>query len=136
MPRHKLELDPPETDFLLFGICSQSKDYRLAWILNNNFDLRLKREEDVVPNETVRFSLFSFENPGTQIKFSLFSNKSDGNIFMKELRQIDFLLIINGNYKSMDTDFFLSGLKKAESVLAVYPMKPETIKSMQHFFTS
>lgn len=134
MPRHKLEFDPPETDFLLFGICSQSKDYRLVWIINKNLCLELKRTEDVIPDGLNRFALFSFEKKETRQKHFLVANKNENGLFMKELKQIDYLFIVEGNEKTVDSDHLLLQIKQSETVLAVYKLNAGIIKTMQHFF--
>ena len=134
MPRHKLEFDPPETDFLLFGISSQSKDYRLVWILNKNLGLNLKRAEDIIPDELSRFALFSYEDTESRLKYFLSAVKNDGKLFMKELKQMDYLFIIEGNVESVDSNNLLAQIKQSETVLAVYPLNPEIIKTKQHLF--
>ena len=134
MPRHKLEFDPPDEDFLLFGICSQSKDYRLVWIINKHLKLRLKRKEDISPDAINHFSCYFFEDEEERIKYHLSSAKSKGAVFMKELKQIDYLLIIKENYESVDADIFLSELKRSETVLAAYRLNPDILKSKQYLF--
>lgn len=132
MSRHKLEFDPPETDSLLFGICSQYKDYRLAWIINKNFDLSLKRKDDVLLEESARFAFFKYEDYSNRVNFMFLANKNSGNFFLKEYKQVDYFLIIGGNYQSLNHENVLSRLKQTESVLAAYPLSPEIIKSKQH----
>lgn len=134
MPRHKLEFDLPETDFLLFGICSQSRDYRMVWIINKNLGLHLERKNDIVPEGSNRFALFSFENKTTRLKYCLSANKNEGGIFIKELKQVDYLLLIEGNYQSVDSAALLSQLKQSESVLAAYELNPELLKSKHLYF--
>ncbi len=131
MPRHKIEFDY-DYNFLLFGICSNAKDYRLAWIINKSLNLRLKRKEDIVVSESNRFAFFTFEDEANGVKYILAANKSTGNIFMKELKQMDYLLIADGNYKYLEEENFLMKLKNSESVLAAYKLNAEVLKSKQH----
>ena len=137
MSRHKLELDPPQADFFLFGISSQSKDYRLVWIINKKLNLRLQRKEDIVVSETIFFSRFTFEDEINRTKYTLASNKSIGNsksnsgkvILVKELKTMDYLLIAEGNTGIIDPGDFLSQIKQAETILAAYQHNSEIIKS-------
>lgn len=133
MPRHKLEFDLPETDFLLFGISSQSKDYRLAWYLNKSLGLALKRKADISPDEHSRFAHFFFENKMNRLKYHLIGMKNKGQILVKELKQIDYLLLIEGNYTTLDPDNFLFQLKNVESILAAYTLNPQAFRSKVHF---
>ncbi len=134
MPRHKFEFDPPETDFLLYGICSQAKDYYLVWAINKKLNLHLKKEEDIVHADSSRFSKYNFENFNLHLKYILAAAKSKGKAFVKELKQMDYLFIIQGNYESLDADGILKKLKQSESVLAAYLLNPDTIKSNQYLF--
>ena len=129
MPRHKLELDD-DFNFLLFGICSNAKDYRLAWSINKNLNLHLKREEDI--SDTNRFSFFSFDDVANHVKYFLASNKSEGNIFVKELKQMDYLLITEGSLEYLDEENFITKLKNSETILAAYKLNPEILKAKQH----
>lgn len=140
--RHKLEFDD-EFNFLLFGISSNGKDYRLAWAINKNLNLHLKRAEDIITGEHKAltngedkggrsFSLFTFHDALNHIKYFLVSNKSEGKVFSKELRQMDYLLIAEGNYEYVDVENFLLKLKNSETVLAAYQINSEVLKAKQH----
>lgn len=104
----------------------------MVWIINKFFELHLKRSKDIIPDETARFALFTFENKGAGLKYFLSANKNEGTVFFKELKQMDYLLLIEGNYDSIDPDIFLSQLKRSESVLAAYKLNPEIIRPKQH----
>lgn len=131
MPRHKLDFDLPEADFLLFGICSQTNDYRLVWSLNKNLRLSFSRENDIMVGETA-YSLFSCTDEENGIKYYLSQNKNKGNVFFKELKQMDYLLIVDGNRSGVNADSLLTQVKQAESVLAVYQLDSFKISSKQH----
>lgn len=106
----------------------------MVWIINKNLGLRLKREKDIVPDKSNRFALFSFENDATRLKYCLSANKNEGNIFIKELKQVDYLLFIEGNCESVDCGALLSQLKQSESVLAACQLNPESLKSKHLYF--
>lgn len=83
-------------------------------------------------SESNRFAFFTFEDEANGVKYILAANKSTGNIFMKELKQMDYLLIADGNYKYLEEENFLMKLKNSESVLAAYKLNAEVLKSKQH----
>lgn len=127
MPRYKLDLDLSEADFLLIGICSQSRDYRLVWHLNQHMRLNFKRENDISDKPDF-YSCFSCVDGNTGLKYYLCQNKNKGKTLFKEFQQIDFVLAIEGKPEHEEFIGLMKKIKKSEAVLAVYKLDPELVR--------
>ncbi len=131
MHRHKLDSDDSETEFLLFGISSQSKNYRIVWLLNRNLGLSLKRMDDIV-DYGARFPFFSYENTVLRLKYIFIHLKDNGCFLIKDIRQMDYLLYIGGNCASVNSNSVLTQIKNCETILGAYQLNPVLLTSKPH----
>lgn len=126
-----------EYSFDMIGICSHHRDYRLAWNLNEALGLHLiKEEEDIlVYNKKGEInsyhSKFVFYDETNKTEFILVKNKSLNQYLVPEKAVIDFFLILNNNV-GIDVDELAERMKAVSSILAVYPLNPEEIPSVEY----
>lgn len=131
-PKLKLEYEP-DYDFLLLGIVSFERDYRLSWEMNARLGLDLVRTEDhKLSHPKTRkeqlFSCFVYEDEDSYLSYKLLSNKSDMGFLLDSLKNIDFLLVVSGEYyDSLATDF-RSRLLGLDTVQACFVLDPQTIR--------
>jgi hypothetical protein len=118
MQLHKRLLDEVEEEsFDLIAIYSNLEAYRMAWLLNRNLDIRLKRSRQDVDflHKSVQamFALFSFKDTANYQSYSLVTNKfkgtptkvlSAGSLFSEEEIRPEIVYLIP-EYKK--ADFFL-----------------------------
>ena len=52
MAKYKLDIEEENDDFLIIGICSHIKDYRITWLINQQLNLELVRSETDLVNWT------------------------------------------------------------------------------------
>lgn len=91
-------------NFELFGIASSQKDYKLAWLINNESRLNLVKVNDheVYLSEinTVHVSCFEYTQPGIVVR--LLNNKvykqpeKHQEYLIPELKQFDYFLLKEG----------------------------------------
>lgn len=122
-------------DFLLIGICSHEKDYRLCWEINRMLDIGLERGDNITLNtshgELMTFSLYFCNCPETNNYFHLLSNKSSNGVLITEQKKIDYFLKIKGNISPEYTGVLIKKLRKIPIVLTAYQIDPVKIKSIQ-----
>ena len=120
-------------DFILIGISCHLKGYRLAWGLNKALDLGLEKSERSITINSKGTSsshvLFTFEDE-LGVNFDLIKNRSESYL-VKELSHADYFLKIEGELDNK-TDF-ISKLKTTKSVLAVFELNVEEVKSKDNF---
>ncbi|MCX6290523.1 MAG: IPExxxVDY family protein [Bacteroidetes bacterium] len=128
--------DEDQFDFMLIGIVSQHKDYRLGHELNAKFDLHLTRENDheVFNNkrmEKISFSVFHFVTD-EEDHYHLISNKGKNGLLIPEQKQIDFFLVIRENVKKISETEMINRLKAIKGVLGVFKTNPGKLKSREN----
>jgi len=152
---HKLHLEEfDEIDYQLIAIHSSLEDYRLAYYINQNLPINLKKENCNIQisnkeGET-QFTRFVFED-SKDIAWNLIQNKNDvfvpsqnsnqglfaetNNKFstkiylIPEFKKVDYFLKIENGEVNIDVSKITNCIKKIERVSTVYAVEVEKIKS-------
>ena len=155
MAIHKLHLEEfDEIDYQLIAIHSSLEDYRLAYYINQNLPINLKKENCNIQisnkeGET-HFTRFGFED-SKDIVWNLVQNKNDvfvpsqnsnqglfaetNNKFstkiylIPEFKKVDFFLKIENGEVNIDVSKITNCIKKIDRVSTVYAVEVEKIKS-------
>ena len=155
MAIHKLHLEEfDEIDYQLIAIHSSLEDYRLAYYINQNLPINLKKENCNIQisnkeGET-QFTRFVFED-SKDIVWNLVQNKNDvfvpsqnsnqglfaetNNKFstkiylIPEFKKVDFFLKIENGEVNIDVSKITNCIKKIDRVSTVYAVEVEKIKS-------
>lgn len=155
MAIHKLHLEEfDEIDYQLIAIHSSLEDYRLAYYINQNLPINLKKENCNIQisnkeGET-QFTRFVFED-SKDIMWNLVQNKNDvfvpsqnsnqglfaetNNKFstkiylIPEFKNVDFFLKIENGEVNIDVSKITNCIKKIDRVSTVYAVEVEKIKS-------
>jgi hypothetical protein len=155
MAIHKLHLEEfDEIDYQLIAIHSSLEDYRLAYYINQNLPINLKKENCNIQisnkeGET-QFTRFVFED-SKDIVWNLVQNKNDvfvpsqnsnqglfaetNNKFstkiylIPEFKKVDYFLKIENGEVNIDVSKITNCIKKIERVSTVYAVEVEKIKS-------
>lgn len=126
MKKRKLEAEF-DYNFLLFGVISALKEYKLAWHLNNTFELQLNKANDIaidfLKSQNLIISNYLYETEHST--FRLLKNKSadvfeDNLAFLiPELKRFDYLILIQGfddTFNTGDIKKLLSSIPKVQYV--------------------
>lgn len=105
MPTKKF-LEETFQNYLIWGLVSPIEIHRVAWNINNKFDFKLIREEDIIipqkpKGDDLYFACFKYKNEVDLYNIILLQNQNQGAFFIKELKNIDYILLFEG-----ETDFF------------------------------
>ena len=153
MAIHKLHLeDFDQIDYNLIAIYSSLEDYKLAFKLNLNLSILLRKNDNEIPIEVQEkvtyFSRFTFEDEEKMMVWDLIQNKQEIQLPVKtatinlfenknvtqrvalvsELKKVDYFLKIeyNSNCKIAE---IVANINKIDSVSAVYEINADKIKS-------
>ena len=156
MAIHKLYIDEfDETDYRLVAIHTTLEDYRLAYFINRNLPVNLKKSNNDIQIRSVLgenyFTRFTFEdksrdnfwnliqNKNSQTQTSSFTNSglfSDTNTdfstkvyLLPEYKNVDFFLKIENTDENFAITNIVNQLKKIERISTVYSLDAEKIKS-------
>ena len=122
-------------DFLLFGIRSHMKDYRLCWSLNRQLEIDLAREEDIQlddKSEPRLFSFYTFDNEEQRLRYILVANRGEVGYLVNEQKQADYFLVIEGFYDQLNRPEVLDKVRKSPFVLTAFELDPNELKSRQN----
>lgn len=120
-------------DFSLFGVSSHVANYRIAWGMNQLFEIDLERVDDVDlsfdSNKKGSFSLYRFDDEESYTTFHLLSNRCDTGYLIPELKQIDYFIQYWGPMSDKELSSFKEELRGIPSVLASIQVDPMELKS-------
>jgi|LauGreDrversion4_2_1035121.scaffolds.fasta_scaffold05345_5 hypothetical protein len=125
-----------EYDFDMLGICSHHNDYRLAWGINEELSIQLKKAEEdyVITNKKgqkiSQHSLYEFRDEENLIEYYLIKNKSLGKYLIPEKPAIDYFLFLFENHIWEPEDLLVK-LKNISSVLGGFIFDPEEFESTE-----
>lgn len=133
--KHKLDL-AIEEDFCLLGVVSDEPDYKLCWLINTALDMNFEKQEELqlfhrkLDEEQV-FSLFSYDDKDALITFRIIRNRSDKGYFLDELKNIDYLIHIQGEINTSRINDFMLSVGALEAVRMCVPSDLSRIKSKE-----
>jgi len=132
MSKLLLELEY-DFDFTLYGVSSHVANYRLAWGMNQLFDLDLERVDDIDlsfgSSKKGNFSLYKFEDEESYSTLHLMSNRCSLGYLIPELKQMDYFIQYWGPMSNTELDQFKNELRNSPSVLAVIDIDTMALKS-------
>lgn len=154
MAKHVLEIEY-DYDFVLIGVSSHDKDYRLCWRLNKELNLKLaiqpsfeiKNKKQKTPSF---FSFYLYENKEIFTEYAVIANMSeskqgeetenslfgemngDSDILIPEQKQFNYFVIIRGEMENEEVDEFIRTLKEIENIQTAVRLDVKSLRSKQN----
>ena len=130
--KHKLEV-AIEEDFCLLGVVSDEPDYRLCWMINRALGMEFEKADDLILRhrkypEEQQFSMFVFDDEEAMITYRVIKNRAEVGYFMDELKNLDFLVHIQGEIFSDQLSSFVHAVNAIEAVRMCIPVNLQKIK--------
>lgn len=151
MRKRKLSMDDLLMDFHLIGIHSNLKDYRLAYLINQQYKLNLIKTESIYNSKNKGvFSVFEHDDLDHYQKWYLINNQSiieqeiiqehdlfSDNIslfekkvyYLKELKKIPFLLKIEADEPPI---FFEKIIENLNSIPQIYTVESVNLSQLKN----
>jgi hypothetical protein len=125
-------------DFFLWGLLSSSGGHRICWEMNRAMDTGLSRQEDIIVERRPKaddsyFSCYSYEDNVNFTRFEMIRNKCNGEIFARELRNFDYLLMLKGEIDFVEPAPITALLKKLPCIQSVMEIDSAKIKNREIF---
>lgn len=134
----KLDFDQ-DLDFLLIGIISGARDYKLCFEVNRTFGLDLTRLDDLCisagrPGSQTRHARF-VTNKKAEERYYLLSNRDVDNTgsFIPEMRNIDYFLAVAGMAANFELRRMVEELRTIDVVSGAFEINPDELKSAETF---
>ena len=156
MALHKLLVDDFYDDtYKLIAIHCGLEDYRLAYLLNKNLGLNLKRKEEDLDFKYLEssYSFFEWNNETQYITWNLISNlckkeedslSSSGTLFensekvlktfhlISEYKKVDYFIKISEEIQNVNEKLILNKLQTIPQIITSYTVNPSKLKSKDH----
>lgn len=156
MALHKLLVDDFYDDtYKLIAIHCRLEDYRLAYLLNKNLELNLKRKAEDLDFKYLEssYSFFEWNNEAEYVTWNLISNVckkeedslySTGTLFetnekvlktfhlISEYKKVDYFIKISDEIQSINEKLILSRLQAIPQIITSYTVDPLKIKSKDY----
>lgn len=127
-------------DFEVLAIISSVKDYKLAWAINKSLHINLCKTSDIcldfVKEGRLLISNFIFETEYTT--FRLLRNKSyeftkiHKPYLLPELKEYDYLIMISGEYTSLNAENTLDKIKHLPVIEYIKLLDVQNLKSKEN----
>lgn len=159
MGKHTLKIEY-DYGFVMIGISSHEKDYRICWALNKVLGISLTKNESLEikskkQNTPSFFSLFSYEHTEEFIEYSVIANLSENKtltpkdhslfgkggkesqstengILIPEHKQMNYFFVIRGEMDSIDVEEFIKKIKGIDIVLTAVNIDVTQLKSKKN----
>lgn len=148
MGKHTLEIDY-DYQFLLIGISSHEKDYRLCWAINKKLDIELAKQDSFEikgKKQTTPsfFSFFLFENPDAFREYVVVANLSESKdassdslfkeneYLIPEQKMMDYFLIVRGELEEDESEDILNKLREINVIQTAVRIDVTSLKSKQN----
>ncbi|RFS24025.1 IPExxxVDY family protein [Chitinophaga silvatica] len=121
----KLDNDQLVEDFFdnthLLGIASTSNDYQVCWHINRQLHtaFRINNSIEITlakKNRSYHFPIYEFHEPTNSVAHYFFNNHCQAEYLLPELKQVQFLWMIKGDYYQQ------SDVKKLLDELRLVPL--------------
>jgi len=128
---HKLSPEPHSV--ALCGISSHENDYRLSWAMNEHLAFRFAKAEN---HQSFNSRLHEFQEFSTYFyvddysnTYRLISNRCDNGFLLDELKNIDFLLLIEGIDPLAIRLALIDKMKAIPFISTVFPIDTGSLKN-------
>ncbi|MDU8884771.1 IPExxxVDY family protein [Yeosuana sp. MJ-SS3] len=153
MALHKLFVeDFDEDSFLLLAIHCTLEDYRVAYLLNKQLKINLKRKPHNLDYKytSASYSIYEWENTNQQVTWNLVSNicrkeedslSSSGGLFngkekiirthnlIPEYKKVNYLLKINNENYQISEKKIIDDIQDIQQIATVYSIDANELKS-------
>jgi len=136
----KLKTRPEPVYYTILGISCHLMDYRFMHLINKAMDVTFSREDDMtssLPSTGLpaTFSFYSFKDEDQRNIYYLISNLNEDFILIPELKHIDYIMLIEGDFKKKKKDALLSVIRSVQKVQMAFEIKVADFKNAESFLT-
>ncbi|MBT8265669.1 MAG: IPExxxVDY family protein [Bacteroidia bacterium] len=156
MALHKLHVDQFYDDsYSLFALHCTLEDYRVAFLLNSNLNIKLKRLKRDLDFEytTASYAIYEWEDEKKQMTWNLVANicrreedslTSSGSLFsekekivrtfnlLPEYKNVNYLLKISSEGNPVNEKSIINKIQNIPQIATVFAIDAEALKSGDH----
>ncbi len=131
--KHKLDM-AMEEDYCLLGVVTDEPDYKLCWMINQSLRMNFEKQDDLAlfhkkSGEEQEFSHFRYEEEEAMITFRIIKNRTDKGYYLEELKNLDYLIHIQGEINTLKINNFMLSIGGLEPVRMCVPCDLSRIRN-------
>ena len=141
MKKAKLQIEPA-FDFELLGIVSPIREYRMAWLVNQELDLNLVKADDLelefLNAEKLEIAQYFLSLPHGFIqllKNKAINSKQQLAYLIPELKNLDYFLLVQDETEELDLINFAKKLSQNPLVQSIVRIDISKLKSKENLLT-
>lgn len=120
-----------ELDFLILGINSHIKLYKLCWEINKKLHTSFVKNKNHTINNNKEFERFSYTDKNSEITYNIISNVSTTGYLDSNNKSVNYFMIVQGEiYNTQKT---IERLNQIEDILLVFELNLSKIKTITPF---
>jgi hypothetical protein len=125
-------------DTALIGIACALPAYRFCWLINQKLDMNFVREpeSDLVSQTSASkmqyFSIYQYHLPLQGGKHSIYKLKSEKEALLPEVKQLDYLWMIQTTTPEADAELIIQHLRNLTDIQLAQILSPDKIKNLGH----
>ncbi|MEI7661903.1 MAG: IPExxxVDY family protein [Bacteroidota bacterium] len=112
--------------YTLIGISCHLRDYHLTYLLNEKLELEFIKEEDFRG-----FPLFFCRDENGFNTYNLLGNRGAESFLLPEMKQADYLLLVEGPFNKTRTERLLKNIRKIGKILLSFEINIESVKNFE-----
>ena len=120
-----------ELDFLILGINSHIKLYKLCWEINKELHTNFIKNKNHIINNNQEFERFSYTDKNSETKYNILSNISTTGYLESKNKSVNYFMIVQGEV--YNTKKIIERLNQIEDILLVFELNLSKIKSVTPF---
>lgn len=128
-----------EENYCLLGISSDEPDYKLCWLINDHLRMSFLKTDNLHVfhkklNKDQEFSLFQYDDENAMLVYRIIANRSDTGNFLNELKNIDYLLHIQGDLIQDDISVLIRNLNALDAIRMCVPVDLGKLKEKDRLY--
>ena len=125
-----------EEDFCLLGVVADEPDYKLCWRINQALELGFEKLDDLKlfhrkSQEDQEFSNFVYHDEDALVTYRIIKNRSDEGFFLHELKNLDYLVHIQGEIITEKIKAFMHSVGNLSEVRICVPVDLTKIRNKE-----
>ena len=132
MKTYKIDIDN-EIDFLILGVNSHIKLYKLCWEINKQLNTNfIKNHNHKKPSQpTQSFERFTFRDNKSETQYNILSNRCESGYLDKKNKSVNYFILVQGGVYSKNK--IIDNLNKISDILLVFEINLPQIDSINSF---
>ncbi len=126
-------MDEPEEDFLLIGIATAMKEYKISFELNRILAVEFEKQPDIQfenkeRSRTLSFGILMAHNEQKDVRYFIFNNRNLGENLLPQLNDYNYLLKIEGHTSDFNLSGTLDSIKNLKEVIICAEIPLDKVK--------